>query len=132
MKQDTGRILVATKKMQGKRKNDFCWAKEGEPVHFGFECDGGSIDDSCGCRRSMSGVLSGKGTTTVLVKRVSRPAIVKMVKNLFKHYETGWKMSHADARDFIHDELRDLAKVAGNFPEGAVLEKRGDNFQERE
>ena len=49
------KLLVATTKTQGQRKNDFCWVPEDEIVQFAFVCDGEKIDGSCGCRRSMSG-----------------------------------------------------------------------------
>ena len=61
------KILVATKEGQGQRKNDFCWAEEGEVVKFPSECDRETVDGRCGCRRSMSGANSLKGTKTMKV-----------------------------------------------------------------
>jgi hypothetical protein len=54
--------LTATKQTQGWRDNDFCWTLEGELVFFPpIECGRGSIDDGCGCRRSMAGLASQRG-----------------------------------------------------------------------
>src|SRR5688572_27337393 len=61
------KVIVATSKLQGQRKSDFCHATEGELVVFPFQCDGEKIDGPCGCRRSMSGIDSGKATTTMMV-----------------------------------------------------------------
>lgn len=52
------KVLVATTKRQGMRKNDFCHATEGELVKFSFECDGEKVDGKCGCKRSMGGINS--------------------------------------------------------------------------
>ena len=37
-------FLVGTKETQGKRKNDFSWTTDGEPVMYGSECDGEKVD----------------------------------------------------------------------------------------
>jgi len=50
------KLLVATRKTQGQRENDFCWADDGEVLKFTIECGGEPIDGPCGCRRAMSGV----------------------------------------------------------------------------
>ena len=56
------KMLVATKETQGKRRNDFCWATEGELVRFAFQCDGEAVDGRCGCRRSFCGLDSHKAS----------------------------------------------------------------------
>lgn len=61
------KILVSTKKTQGQRDNDFCFPQEGELVYPSWTCTSGSADDECGCRRCLTGVECGKGTTTVVV-----------------------------------------------------------------
>jgi hypothetical protein len=59
-------VLTATNQTQGWRGNDFCWTVEGELVVFpAIECGRGSIDDGCGCRRSMAGLASHRATTTI-------------------------------------------------------------------
>ena len=37
-------FLVATKETQGKRKSDFSWTTDGEPVMYGAEGDGEKVD----------------------------------------------------------------------------------------
>src|SRR5688572_27701467 len=63
-------VLTATPRTQGYRSNDFCFTTASEIVMFGSECDGESIDGSCGCRRSLVGLDSLKSTTTFLVARL--------------------------------------------------------------
>jgi hypothetical protein len=61
-------VLVATSLTQGWRDNDFCWTVEDELVAFPpLDCEGGSIDDGCGCRRSVAGVASHRATTPIKV-----------------------------------------------------------------
>ena len=62
------KVLVATNETQGARENDFCWTVEGELVFIPpIECGRGYVDDNCGCRRSMAGMVSWRATTTVKV-----------------------------------------------------------------
>jgi hypothetical protein len=62
------KVLTASNQTQGWRDNDFSWTVEGELVVFPpIECGRGTIDDSCGCRRSMAGLVSHRATTTIKV-----------------------------------------------------------------
>ena len=65
------KVLAATRQTQGWRDNDFCWTVEGELVFFApFECSRGFVDDDCGCRRSMAGLVRHRATTTIkLIER---------------------------------------------------------------
>jgi len=121
------KVLVATKETQGKRKNDFSYTDSGEPVRFAFECDGESVDGRCGCRRSMCGMNSLKATTTVQVKNEKlslKEYKSKIQKSLQKG---GWNLTEK----IIADEAKELLRIANHFPEGTVLEKRGDGFAAR-
>jgi len=124
------KIIVATKEMQGQRKNDFCWVPEGEIVHFSFECDGETVDGSCGCRRSMAGVECNKSTTTMKV--VELPVLEEtLLFQLRDHYIKNWKMSVARAVKLAKEEVQDLIDMAAAFQLGAIIEKRGETFQAR-
>ena len=50
------RVLVATKKTQKQRENDFSFVPENELLYFGSQCSGEKVDGSCGCKRSLVGV----------------------------------------------------------------------------
>lgn len=130
-KKETRHLMVATKMLQGQRKNDFCWTKEGEFVHIPLECDGEEIDGQCGCRRAMSGLHTAQSTTTVRVVEVTKPEALKVYNQLLNHYMKGWKMPKLKAQDIAVAELKELIKSANLYPVNAVLERRGEVFQYR-
>lgn len=124
------KILVATKEKQGQRKNDFCWATEGEIVNFAFECDGESIDGKCGCRRSMSGVESLKSTTTIKVIESEKTESDIMAAIRAGLEKGGWLKlgTEKQNQEMINSNTAEVLKIAAHFPAGAVLEKRGYKF----
>jgi len=127
------KLLTATSETQGQRPNDFMWCAEGEIVKFGTECDGEEVDGSCGCRRSMAGVKSNRATTTMKVVQVEMTK-EELVNALRENYKSaGWYdlMDPAVAEDNILKEAEDLILLSESFPEGAIIEKRGDKFQVR-
>jgi len=121
------RILVATTKTQGARKNDFCFVPEAEPVMFGFECDNEPIDGGCGCRRAMVGIGCLKATTTVAVAEtpMDRDGLIAAFVESSKR--SGFNFTAAEVAPMADDLLR----IAGRFAAGTVLERRGDAFRAR-
>lgn len=130
------KVLVATKESQGARKNDFCHVPEGELVTFAGECcvDKNDVDGKCGCRRSMSGTLSLKATTTFkVVENEDGLAVLQdAVRESYKR--GGWDhfMGAKDTETMIKADVRELIRVAGCFDAGQVLEKRGSKIQSRD
>lgn len=119
------KILVATKKTQGQRKNDFSHAEEGEPVRFGFVCDGAKVDDRCGCKRAMIGTRSHRGTTTITVIESDIDLTAEITKSLTE----AWGAA-PEAAD-VAREVRELTRIAAAFPVGVVFEVRGAKMQSR-
>jgi len=121
------KVFVATKEGQGKRKNDFCWAKEGELVKFCFECDGESIDGNCGCRRSMGGFNTLSATTTfkVVDMDITREEFIRRFAE--SEEKAGWIWTDEEISRFGNEML----ETAKEFPTGKVLEKRGNLIQTR-
>ena len=127
------KVLVSTCESQGKRKNDFCYVSEGELVKLGFECDGGKVDDVCGCSRSMIGMACGKGTTTMKVadKPEMTPALFRE-ELLASLISSGWaKPGDAEGVTWAEEDAAELVRIASGFPVGAVIEKRGRAIQVR-
>jgi hypothetical protein len=124
---DTLPVLVATRETQGRRRTDFCWCEDSEPVRFTFECDGETVDGPCGCRRSMSGMVTLKATTTFRVKRlpISRKQFVDMLRDSYA--KAGFPLDNAS----IQEEADELLRLAAAFLGDAVLEKRGGKMQTR-
>jgi len=121
------KVLVATQETQGKRKNDFNHTDSDELVRFVFECDGESVDGRCGCRRSMSGVNSLKATTTVQVKNKELNPEEYKTKIRESLQKGGWNPTEK----MVVGEAKELLRIANYFPEGTVLEKRGNTFAAR-
>lgn len=121
------KVLVTTQETQGRRKNDFNHTDSGELVRFGFECDGESVDGGCGCRRSMCGINSQKGTTTVKVKNKELNLEEYKTKIRESLQKGGWNTTE----EMVADEVKALLRIANFFSEGTVLEKRGDAFAAR-
>ena len=121
------KVFVATKQGQGKRKNDFCWTKEGELVKFVLECDGETIDGNCGCRRSVGGFETMKATTTfkVVDMDITREEFIRRFKE--SDEKAGWKWTEKESKRFAED----LLETAEKFPVGMVLEKRGNVIKAR-
>lgn len=125
------KLLVATKETQGQRKNDFCHVPEGEVVHFGFECDGETVDGGCGCRRSMCGLGCSKATTTMKVEDVENFSEVELLQALADNYIGNWGMKWEEASKRAKEDAEELIGLARHFPTGRVVEKRGNKLRER-
>jgi len=131
------KALVATAETQGFRDNDFCWAKEGELVQFSSECDGEDVDGTCGCRRSMAGMSSGKGTTTTRVADLADlTKRAYMQQWLESQLRGGWidrkdELSE-DEKQWALEDTQELLRLASTFPVDAVVEKRGDVIKVRQ
>jgi hypothetical protein len=120
------KILVATKETQGKRKNDFSWCNEGELVTFAMECDGETIDGSCGCRRAMAGMVTHTATTTfkVIEAEITKEALLEseMVSII-----EGWGDSEG-IKALARENAKELLSTADLFEVGTILEKRGNRI----
>jgi len=123
------KVLVSTTEGQGGRKSDFTFTDEGELVYFGFECDcdRNNIDGGCGCRRSMCGMSSGVATTTFkVIERdiTEKDYLVTLHKRMM---DAGWGPTLEESEEMADE----LMKIAKDMPSGVVLEKRGNQIQER-
>ncbi len=115
------KIFVSTSHKQKYRANDFCWVPEGEAVMFGTGCDVEAIDGPCGCRRSMSGLICHKATTTFRVAEfdLTRDQFVELIDASYT--TAGWKFATKKQARTMADRLIELAKP---FKAGVVLEMR--------
>lgn len=125
------KVLIATKETQKQRKNDFCFCEEREFVKFGMECDGEEIDGGCGCRRSMVGFKTLKGTTTFKVEKIdiSKEEYIKQLKK--SDIKAGWYKLYDNPAKEIKEEADELLNLAQSFNIGDILEKRGNELKMR-
>lgn len=129
------KILVATKDTQGQRASDFSFTNEGELVCRDIICGRGDeedLDGGCGCQRSMVGLVTRKGTTTVKV--VSRKMTrADLVNSLVASYARAYRLGVTDA-DLVRaqeQEADELIRIANRFKIGDVLEIRGHKMRAR-
>ena len=131
------KVLAATSQTQGWRDNDFSWTVEGELVLFEpFECGRGSIDDDCGCRRSMAGLVSHRATTTVKVvdrEELDPPTYIALIRDALKDqgYVTEELMEIPDVNEWVRDLAAELMCMGNAFASGTVLERRGERLNVR-
>ena len=119
-------IFVATRQTQGQRDNDFCFVPEGEIVTFPvFTCAGEEADGACGCCRSLCGVYSSTGTTTMKVALLEggRPALEQAIRSSL--WRGGWPQVGVEKR------VAKIITAASQFPIGTVVEWRDDLFTVR-
>jgi hypothetical protein len=126
------KVLTATGQTQGWRSNDFCWTVEGELVFFPpLECGDGSIDDACGCRRSMAGLVSKSATTTIKVaarEELDPSTYFVLISDGLREqgYVTEELMRDPNVNEWLHDITDELMCIADAFAVATVLERRGD------
>ncbi|MFG3301002.1 hypothetical protein [Micromonospora chersina] len=124
-------LLVATRRGQGQRDNDFHHAVDGEVVYLGVVCarDEEDPDGGCGCGRAFVGLNSGKATTTAEVRDVpfTREDVALAMQSSFEQH--GWAEIgvNAEADGFV-DELIELGQ---EWPVGTVVERRIDDVNPR-
>jgi hypothetical protein len=128
-------ILTATRELQGQRDSDFFYCEEGEVVCLSFDCSsdtGRNPDEGCGCKRSLSGAISHKGTTTFKVTTSQHTVATFVHYYLGSKQDAGWL--HADdtaAHAAFTAEAMQLLTIAAGFKIGTILERRGPVIQVR-
>ena len=120
------KIIVATSETQGQRPGDFNFVPDGEIVVVS-DCD--CLHAGCDCVRSMVGINSGKGTTTMKV--VESDITLEEYHRLIGEANQGYGELGMD--DNISNEQVDaLLDLARQFPAGAVIERDGEDFKQRQ
>lgn len=125
------KVLAATRQTRGWRDNDFSWTVEGELVFITpLECGRGFIDDDCGCRRSMAGLVSERATTTVKVveRDLDRDVYLMLIRDGLEKqgYLPEELVDDPEVMEWVEKLTETLLNVAGRFPTGTVLERRGE------
>lgn len=131
------KVLTATRETQGWRDNDYCWTIEGELVLFvPLECDGGSVDDECGCRRGMAGMTSYRATSTMKVierEDLDPDRYFELVAGNLQAqgYLNDALLENPEVNDWVHQLTDELIEIGASAPVGAVLERRDNTLRIR-
>lgn len=123
-------VLVATTRTQGLHCDDFIDCSPGELVDITSSCGDPDPDRGCRCCRAFTGLESRKPLSTAEV--VER----EMTWNDYvaAHHISLLRAGLPDnrtVRDWAYQAARDIARIAGDFPIGTVVERRGDDIHER-
>lgn len=115
------KILIAE---TDNRPGGFTWTEAGEMVAFGTQCCNA---DTCGCGRSFSGFQSRKATTLarVMESDISRDDF--LAAYVASETEAGFAEFLTEAE--MHADALQVLRIAGAFPAGALIERRGDRIK---
>ncbi len=119
------KILVVTKEAQGRRRDDFCFADEGDVVRMPIQCSTGCVNGGCECRRALESTQNKKWTTTCKVIERADMTFEKLYAMLDTH------VSGELSPETTRKEALYLASIAGQFTHGTVIERCGERFTER-
>jgi hypothetical protein len=102
-----------------------------------IECGHGSIDDNCGCRRSMAGIVSHRATTTMKVADkdgLDPDTYFTLISDGLKDqgYVTDALKADPEVNEWLHHLTDELMYLAGRVPPGTVLEWRGEFINVRQ
>ncbi|WMJ22511.1 hypothetical protein RBG61_11000 [Paludicola sp. MB14-C6] len=116
------KCMVATKETQGQRASDFCNANEDEIVRFGpLCCSDIDLDGGCGCARSLIGIESLKGTTTMKTVELD----MTQEEYYAKMIASARKTDDDASDDTIIAEATEVLYASEQFGVGYIIEYRG-------
>lgn len=120
------KVLVATRRTQGLRPDDYCSTIDGELVLAGavIEC---SSPERCGCGRGFPGLASARATTTAII--VERPEIhlhemSMAIRESLDRQGYLDVLDDEEADELVEAECWRLAAITRAWPVGTVLERR--------
>jgi hypothetical protein len=120
------KIIVATSETQGQRPGDFNFVPDGEIVMVS-DCD--CLHPGCDCVRSMVGINSRKGTTTMKV--IESDISLEEYRRLIGDASQGYIELGVDDQ-VLYEQADALLDLAMQFPVGAVIERDGEIFNQRQ
>ena len=128
------KVLVATRRTQGLRPDDFCWTIDGELVLARglIEC---SAPARCGCGRGCPGLASSRATTTAII--VERPEIdmhglSAAIRESLDRQGYLDDLDDDEADEIVERECWRLTAITRSWPVGTVLERRNGRLDARQ
>jgi hypothetical protein len=124
--EDSVKVLIATRRTQGARDDDFSATVEGELVFDGGPCEDAvdAANWTCPCAIAFHGVASGELTTTAVVADL--PITLGEYERAVRDGTEEWCCP--DCARFYADSTRMLAL---RFPVGTVIERFRDEIRVR-
>ena len=128
------RVLIATGRGQGQRRNDFNHCDPAELVMVPLiACDEAAADDHCGCARQWIGLATRKGTTTAQVADLPMTEAEYERMILASLLNAGWVLAGEEAEGAaLARQLADrMRAIAAAYLTGDVLEFRDGIYGRR-
>lgn len=125
------KVIVASRRTQGTRPDDFSWTLDGELVHLpAIECASGP---ACGCDRSFAGVASRRATTTAEVaeRELTEDQVVRAVLDSLAdggYVDLAVPGQRREGEWLAYALTADLLELADATPVGAVVGRHRDRF----
>lgn len=117
------RVLVATRRGQGDRPGDYCFATEGEPVTpFPPPC---TMPGRCGCQRGFDGLESDRSTTTAMVADVPTLDLDQLTALLAAAIRRSGHIADDEIESVALDHLDAIRRIVGSLPSGTLVRRDG-------
>lgn len=119
------KLLVATRRTQGDRDNDYSFCTDGELITMQDPCakDRLDPDGGCGCGRGFVGMSSHRATTTVEVRELPWLTRADLAIALRSHIEeSGFGL----VEEHLDGAVSEMLSWAEGLPTGTVLRRRLD------
>jgi hypothetical protein len=117
-------VLVATRRTQCRRDNDFAHHDSPELVDLARTCDHGTADSVYGCGSAFTSLSSGKVTTTAEV--VERDLTLVQFRNVVHRSLVAAGFDDApELRDAAEQSADKMVRIAAGWPVGTIVERRG-------
>jgi hypothetical protein len=128
------KVLVATRRTQGLRPDDYCWTIDGELVLAGalIEC---ASPATCGCGRGFPGLVSSRATTTAIVverPEIDMPVLSSAIRDSLGRQGYLYGLAHHEADALVDAECARLTAITRAWPVGTVLERRQGRLDGRQ
>jgi len=127
------KTLVATRRSQGDRGDDYMYAVPGELVWLTWICDRDRMDPAhgCGCGRAFGGLSSHKATTTAEVVETEMTEDELRLAFETSLREQGWIPAGASTEgveEILAETLSMARAIAEAVPVGAVVRRDFDHI----
>ena len=117
------RLLVATKRGQGDRPDDYCFAADGEPVTPLLpDC---TVPAGCGCRRGFDGLHTDRATTTALVTERNDLSPDGLLALLDAAVARARVVAGGAVVPAATEQFEEIERLASSFPVGTIVRRDG-------
>ncbi len=120
------RLLVATRRGQGSRPDDYCFAVEGEPVTPLLpDC---TVPRWCGCRRGFDGLHTDRATTTARVLERTDLSPGTLLVLLDDAVARALVVAGGAVVPSATEQFEEIERVVASLPAGTIVRRDGQRY----